>query len=102
METKKDLWMVMEYGGEVLSKALFEVKGEFASRGTAQPRERVYRVHHLPFYEAMKRDPRVFKRLVRQVLEAIHLLADHGIVHSDLKPENLLLKGAETEPLGMR
>jgi len=102
METKKDLWMVMEYGGDVLSKALFEVKGEFASRGTAQPRERVYRVHHLPFYEAMKQDPRVFKRLVRQVLEAIRLLADHGIVHSDLKPENLLLKGSETEPLGLR
>ena len=83
-------------GGAVLSKALFEVKGEFASRGLGQPRERVYRVHHLPFYQKMKRDPRLLKRIIRQVLEAIRALSDHAIVHSDLKPENLLLDGAET------
>lgn len=94
-ETKRDLWMVQEYGGAVLSKALFEVKGEFASRGLGQPRERVYRVHHLPFYQKMKRDPRLLKRIIRQMLEAIRALSDHAIVHSDLKPENLLLDGAE-------
>eukprot|EP00403_Amphidinium_massartii_P024733 CAMPEP_0178406188 /NCGR_PEP_ID=MMETSP0689_2-20121128/18785_1 /TAXON_ID=160604 /ORGANISM="Amphidinium massartii, Strain CS-259" /LENGTH=408 /DNA_ID=CAMNT_0020027225 /DNA_START=43 /DNA_END=1269 /DNA_ORIENTATION=+ len=91
METKTDLWLVMEYGGDVLSKALFEIKGEFVARGAAQPRERVYRVHHLPFYEAMKRDPRLLKRLICQILEAIQVLADHWIVHSDLKPDNLLI-----------
>mmetsp|Transcript_170921 Transcript_170921/g.547791 ORF Transcript_170921/g.547791 Transcript_170921/m.547791 type:complete len:452 (+) Transcript_170921:106-1461(+) len=98
-ETKSDIFLVMEYGGAVLSKALFDIKGEFCSRGSFQPRERVYRVHHLPFYEAMKRDQRVLKRLLRQILMAIHALSEHSIVHSDLKPDNLLLNVEEGQEL---
>jgi p38 MAP kinase len=96
-ETRNDLFIVMEYGGAVLSKSLFDIKGEFLGRGSFQPRERVYRVHHLPFYEAMKRDHRILKRLLRQVLQAIHTLSDHAIVHSDLKPDNLLVNVVEGE-----
>eukprot|EP00929_Paragymnodinium_shiwhaense_P007733 TRINITY_DN111646_c0_g1_i1.p1 TRINITY_DN111646_c0_g1~~TRINITY_DN111646_c0_g1_i1.p1 ORF type:complete len:427 (-),score=89.63 TRINITY_DN111646_c0_g1_i1:130-1410(-) len=90
-ETKQDLWLIMELGGSTLTKMLFEIKGEFVSRGVAQPRERVYRVHHLPLYQAMKRDPRILKRLLRQILEALRVLSDFEIVHSDLKPENVLV-----------
>lgn len=98
-ETKADVFMVMEFGGAVLSKALFDIKGEFVARGSFQPRERVYRVHHLPFYEAMKRDPRVLQRVLRQVLQAIRALADLSIVHSDLKPDNLLIEVVEGQEL---
>eukprot|EP00928_Gymnodinium_smaydae_P046401 TRINITY_DN3090_c0_g1_i1.p1 TRINITY_DN3090_c0_g1~~TRINITY_DN3090_c0_g1_i1.p1 ORF type:complete len:409 (-),score=70.09 TRINITY_DN3090_c0_g1_i1:44-1270(-) len=98
LETRHDLWLVMEYGGDPLSKALFEIKGEFASRGAAQPRERVYRVHHLPLLQAMKQDPSVLRRLLAQVLEALFVLEDMGIVHADLKPDNLLLDTSKGEP----
>jgi len=98
-ESRRDLWLVMEFGGGALSKALFDIKGEFVARGAAQPRERVYRVHHLPFYQAMKRDPRVLKRLLRQLLEALRVLSDHEIVHSDLKPENILVEALEGQGL---
>mmetsp|Transcript_3891 Transcript_3891/g.9067 ORF Transcript_3891/g.9067 Transcript_3891/m.9067 type:complete len:430 (-) Transcript_3891:71-1360(-) len=98
-ETKRDLWLVMEFGGAALSKTLFEIKGEFMCRGTAQPRERIYRVHHLPFYCSMKRDPRVLKRLLRQLLEASRVLADHDIVHSDMKPENILVELTDGDAL---
>jgi len=96
-ETKRDVWLVMEFGGSALSKALMEVKGEFVARGAAQPRERVYRVHHLPLYQAMKRDPRVFKRLLSQIIQALRVLSDHEIVHSDVKPENILVQGMESD-----
>jgi len=82
---------VMEYGGEVLSKALFDVKGEFASRGVHQPRERVYRVHHRPFYDQLKQDPMALRTLVQQLVSAIDVLVHCGVVHSDLKPDNILL-----------
>lgn len=95
VETSRDVFLVMEFGGTVLSKALFDIKGEFVARGSFQPRERVYRVHHLPFYEAMKHDQRVLKALLTQALEAVRTLSDHFIVHSDLKPDNLLLNSVD-------
>lgn len=88
-ETSKDLWLVQEFGGDTLTKRLFEIKGEFVGS------ERLYRVHHLPFYEAMKGDLRLLKHFLRQVLEALLVLSDHEVVHSDLKPENILVEGGE-------
>lgn len=98
LETKSDLWLVMEFGGDVLSKALFDIKGEFVSRGAAQPRERVYRVHHLPAMEAMKQDLRQLKRFLREVLQALVVLSDLGVVHADLKPDNLLVDTSQGVP----
>merc|ERR1712232_1064786 len=77
--------------------ALFDIKGEFVSRGAAQPRERIYRIHHLATMEAMKCDLQIVKRFLRQMLEAIRVLSDHGIVHADLKPDNLLIDSSGSD-----
>mmetsp|Transcript_58174 Transcript_58174/g.127543 ORF Transcript_58174/g.127543 Transcript_58174/m.127543 type:complete len:549 (+) Transcript_58174:103-1749(+) len=88
-ETKRDLWLVMEYGGTCLTKMIFEIKGEF-HRG-----ERIYRVHHLPYFQDMKRDLNCLKHFLRQMCSAFHVLASHEIVHSDIKPDNILVDGAQ-------
>lgn len=95
-ETKRDIWMVMEFGGTCLTKMAYEIKGEFL-RG-----ERLYRVVHLPMLQAMKRDPEVLKGMLRQLLSALCVLADHHIVHSDIKPDNILIEEDEHHQLRCR
>jgi len=85
-ETKRDIWIVMEYGGTSLTKMAYEIKGEFL-RG-----ERLYRVNHLPMLQSMKQDPSVLRDLLRQLFSALCILADHHIVHSDIKPDNILVE----------
>lgn len=85
-ETKKDIFLVMEYGGTSLTKMAYEIKGEFV-RG-----ERVYRAHHQPLLQSMKQNPIFLKILLRQLLSALVVLADHHIVHSDIKPDNILIE----------
>lgn len=95
-ETKRDIWIVMEYGGTCLTKTAFEIKGEFL-RG-----ERLYRVIHLPLLQRMKQDIDILKEMFRQLLSALCLLADHHIVHSDIKPDNILIEEDENHQLKCR
>lgn len=48
IEDRHDLWLVYELGGQSLSKALFEIKGEFYKG------ERIYNVNHGTFYKALR------------------------------------------------
>eukprot|EP00929_Paragymnodinium_shiwhaense_P084288 TRINITY_DN45053_c0_g1_i1.p1 TRINITY_DN45053_c0_g1~~TRINITY_DN45053_c0_g1_i1.p1 ORF type:complete len:806 (-),score=146.60 TRINITY_DN45053_c0_g1_i1:35-2452(-) len=91
-ETKRDIWLVMEFGGTTLTKCAYEIRGEFL-RG-----ERLYRVSHQPLMQAMKRDASVLRCLARQLLSALLLLAEHRIVHSDIKPDNILVEDGEHVP----
>ena len=77
--------MIFELGGKNLAKSLYEVKGEFVSN------QRVYRMHHLPLYDKLRKNPRRLPGIIRDVLHALAALSDQGIVHGDLKTENLLI-----------
>merc|ERR1719162_698095 len=57
---------------------------------------------HLPMLQAMKRDPGVLKALLRQLLSALCVLAEHHIVHSDIKPDNILIEEDEQHQLRCR
>ncbi|CAD7952387.1 unnamed protein product [Amoebophrya sp. A25] len=92
VEGKTDLWIVMEDGGAPISKSLFEVKGEFVNSA------RVYRVNHGPLMQRMRlpKDDNFFLRdYFRQMLSAFAFLASEGIIHADVKPENILLSSTD-------
>lgn len=96
VETKRDIWLVMEYGGTSLTKMAYEIKGEF-HRG-----ERLYRVHHLPLLESMKQGQHVLKAMLQQLLSALCLFAEHRLVHSDIKPDNILVEYDDRQRIRVR
>ena len=61
------------------------MKGEFYSG------ERIYCVKHKEFYQNLKHDKRPLKDLIRLLSEALDVLAFIGIVHADIKSENILV-----------
>ena len=85
---KSDLWALFELGGVSLSKALFHVKGEFVKG------ERLYMIEHSQLYEEFQRGP-ALKAFLKELLETIEVLSSMNIVHSDLKPDNILVDEEE-------
>lgn len=81
---KSDLWALYEVGGLSLSKALYHVKGEFV-RG-----ERIYLIEHPPLYEDFSHIS-TLRYFLKELLEIISVLSSMNIVHSDLKPDNILV-----------
>lgn len=81
---KMDLWAFYELGGGSLSKALFQVKGEFVKS------ERMYRIEHPALYTQFSCVENL-KSFMKELLEALNFLAQLNIVHSDLKPDNILV-----------
>jgi len=70
---------------KVFSIFSLQIKGEFFNG------ERIYRVHHMQFYENLKSDPLLLKDLLRRIISALDLLQSKQIIHCDLKPDNILL-----------
>lgn len=81
---KFDVWAVFEVGGSSLSKALFHVKGEFVKG------ERLYLIEHPPLFEEFS-GISALQIFTKQLLEIVNVLSSLNIVHSDLKPDNILV-----------
>lgn len=81
---KSDMWAFYEIGGMSLSKSLFQVKGEFVKG------ERLYKIQHPPLYLEFT-NQLIFKNFIKELLSVLDFLSSHNIVHSDLKPDNILV-----------
>jgi len=51
----------------------------------------MYQVIHCQLYEEIKRNPEILKEFVKEMLEVLQLFSELNIVHSDLKPDNILV-----------
>jgi len=64
---------------------MFEVKGEFYKG------ERIYKVNHWQLYYSLRNTHSLIKDFIFRMSEALSLFSRLGIVHADLKPDNILI-----------
>lgn len=81
---KSDIWALYEVGGTSLSKALFQVKGEFVKG------ERMYKIEHPNIYREFM-SIQVLSRFIYELMQVLEFLSSLNVVHSDLKPDNILV-----------
>lgn len=87
IEDKKDLWLIYELcEGKSLNESLFDVKGEFFKG------ERIYMVNHSAFYHALRSSQELIKDFIQKMAQALQFLSSLGIVHADLKSDNVLVQ----------
>ena len=86
LATRGDRFLVFENGGATLAALAFEIKGEFAEG------ERVYRVRHRSFFDALRRDRALLRALLGDVAAVAALCAERGVSHCDLNPANILVE----------
>ena len=62
------------------------MKGEFFKG------ERIYQVQHKSFYCALRQNINLLREFILRMCQALDLFARLGIVHADLKPDNLIVE----------
>ena len=85
-EDNNDLWFSFEKGGISLSSLCFKIKGEF------EKGERIYHIQKGVFLMSLFKNLSQFKLLLKSLLLGINYINTTGIIHSDIKPENILIE----------
>jgi len=85
-EDNNDLWFSFEKGGISLSGLCFKIKGEF------EKGERIYHIQKGIFLMSLFSTISQFKFLLKSLLATINYINKNGIIHSDIKPENILIE----------
>ncbi|KDO31879.1 serine/threonine protein kinase [Saprolegnia parasitica CBS 223.65] len=74
---------------------LYRIKGDFYQGS------RVYKILHRPLYLAMQENIQLLKTFLRQLISAVATLTELGVVHADIKPDNILVTST-LQPNGKR
>ena len=74
-----------------MNEHLWTVKGEFHKK------ERIYMVTHGSFYHALRNNLALLRDFIHRICAVLNMLTRLGIVHADLKPENIILDYNEAE-----
>ena len=85
-EDNNDIWFSFEKGGLSLSSLTFNIKGIF------EKGERLYHIQKGEFLVLLFKNIEQFKLLIRKIVEGIDYINKKGIIHSDIKPENILIE----------
>jgi len=87
IETEEDVWLVYEIGEQSLGSRLFHIDCETRMKG-----DQVFSIKHDIFYEIIVADKTILPTLVYKIAEILDCLQNAELVHSDLKPDNLLVE----------
>jgi len=85
-EDSSDIWFSFEKGGISLSSLSFNIKGIF------EKGERIYQIQKGEFLIMLFKNLSQFKFFVKKIIEGIDCINKKGIIHSDIKPENILVQ----------
>ena len=85
-EDNHDIWFSFEKGGLSITTLTFNIKGIF------EKGERLYHIQKGEFLVLLFKNVKQFKLLIRKILEGIDYINKKGIIHSDIKPENILVQ----------
>ena len=86
IEDDHDLWLVYESGSKTMSQRMCSIQAE--NKGNV----RVYNLVHQSFYKCLKRDKTILADFIVKMAQALDLIQEAGLVHSDIKPDNILIK----------
>ena len=86
VEDKKDLFLIYELcQGKTMNEHLFDVKGEFYKG------ERIYLISHSVMYHRIRNDFKLMADFIKRMTVMLELFYQAGVVHADLKPDNILI-----------
>jgi serine/threonine protein kinase len=88
IEDSNDIWIVFQKAGKSLASLAFKIKGEFLAN------ERIYNIKKGKFLIEIFENIKNFKLLLKKLLEFIDYLQNNGVIHCDLKPDNILIEYA--------
>ena len=85
-EDSNDIWFSFEKGGKSLSSLSYKIKGEF------EKGERIYHIQKGIFLKLLFTNIKQFKLFIKKILLGIQFINGNGIIHSDIKPDNILIE----------
>ena len=85
-EDSNDIWFAYDKGGNSLSSLSFKIKGEF------EKGERIYNIQKGIFLKLLFTNILQFKLFIKKMLSGIEFINSQDIIHSDIKPENILIE----------